>query len=339
MRLLASGGLLKLEGFFSEFRNEIGEKNLEDLVHDLLLPNEPLLQTLRRPAALYGELLTYRELHALGARSIKKMTEDGDWLADGHTVSVKTILDLDSNYQLIESAFEGLAWRSEYPMIRRTKGLVLRNGEGLDDRFMRQILDFLHSDLEKLLVQLLTIAPHPRWYYAQIELMRDPATAETKEKRRFRVKASRWEEKQIHVELLGIGGSPPSTGKRQLTLRLTLRNDAARDLWMSNDYDAWSGSGQTSFGKLGDQIQNRLDALSKAHERGAAKSFLGWINITTHPSHQEEVATDPTQMQDLVTRLTSDLPYPTVVCLYGGFELAKPLLVCSASTRELFKAG
>ena len=105
---------------------------------------------------------------------------------------------------------------------------------------------------------------------------------------------------------------------------------------MSNDYDVWSESGQSDFGKLGDQIRGKLDDLSKIHARGKAKSFIGWINITTHPSQQDGIARDPTPIRNLVARLTSDLAYPAVVCFYGGFELARPLLLPSQSVEERF---
>jgi len=293
IRSLATGGLLTVERFLSSFENELGQANLAALIPDLLPSNEPILQTLRKPAALYGEIATYRELRKRGAESIKKIESVGDWLADGHTVSVKTILDLDSNYQLLESAFEGLAWRAETPLTRRVKEFRVYKGEGLDNRFMAQILDFMHSDLEVLLSQLAVMTPYPRWYYAQMEFMRDPVAAGTSEKRRFLVKAHRQEGSEIFIELRGIGGSPSAAGANQIQLKLVLRHDASTQLWMSNDYDAWSESGQSDFGKLGDQIRGKLDELSTMYVK-------------------------------------------TMVCLYGGFELAEPLLLHSRSFDRLF---
>ncbi|MCK5247013.1 hypothetical protein KAR02_08950, partial [Candidatus Bipolaricaulota bacterium] len=95
LRSLATGGLLTVERFLSDFESDLGQANLAVLIPDLLPPNEPILQTLRRSSALYGEIVAYRELQKLGAKSIKKLTSIGDWMANGHTVSVKTILDLD----------------------------------------------------------------------------------------------------------------------------------------------------------------------------------------------------------------------------------------------------
>jgi len=336
LRSLARGGLLTVERYLSDFESDVGQANLAALIPDLFPPNESILHTLRRPSSLYGEIATYRELRKLGAESIKKIKSNGDWLADGHTVSVKTILDLDSNYQLIESAFEGLGWRAENPMIRRTKEFRAYNGTGLDNRFMTQILDFLHSDLEGLLSQLNVMTPYPRWFYAQMELMRDPATAATGEKRRFRVRASRFKGSEIHIELRGIGDSPPSVEARQLQLKLLLRHDTSTELWISNDFDAWSESGQGDFGKLLNWIRNRLNALSAQSAKGVNARFVGWVNVTVHPSHQAGIALDPNAIGNAVRDLIEDLNFPAVVCLYGGFELAHPLVLLSQSARDLF---
>jgi len=326
VRALVNGDLGFLEEILSDFESDMGESNLSKLIPDLLPTNIPLLHTHRCLSALFGEVMTFRKLRELGAESVEKISVWGDWLADGLTISVKTILDIDRNYQIIEDAIEGLAFLEEYPMIRAANHFRVFNGEGLDNRFMAKILDFLHSDLDEMLEHLVSGMGHPRWAYSKLEACRDPDVAGTNEKGRLLVKGFR-HQKDVFVELedIGVGESP--NREHRIKFKIELRQGASHEFATSNDFNAWSGEPDVDQEKLGQKIADRLNTIEMKNKGKDTTEFAGWINIEAHPSLQPGIAGHPERIRALISEFVEGVDFPTLFYIYGGFELAQPLLL------------
>ena len=280
--------------------------------------------------------MTFRKLKELGAENVEKLTTWGDWRADGLTISVKTILDIDRNYQVIEDVAEGLACLEEYPMVRATSHFRVFNGVGLDDRCMAKVLDFLHADLEEILEHLVSGMGHPRWAYSSVEALRIPEVAGTNERGRFLVKATRHNHREVLVELedIGVGESP----KRQhrIKFEIELRQDASHEFATSNDFNAWSGEPEIDREKLGRQIAGKLNTIEMKNKGKDISGFAAWINIEVHPSLQPGIAGHPERLRDLISKLVKGVGFPVLVYIYGGFELAKPVLFQFGPEVELF---
>jgi hypothetical protein len=327
LRILIDGNLSFLEQILVEFESDMGESNLSRLIPDLLPTSAPLQHTSRCLSALFGEVMTFRKLKELGATDIKKLTTWGDWQANGLTISVKSILDIDKNYELIEDVVEGLACLEEYPMVRATNHFWVFHGEGLDDKFIEKILGFLHSDLEELLTHLVSGMGYPRWAYSSVEALRIPEVAKNSERGRFLVKATRHNHKEILVVLedIGVGDSPEQ--QHRVELKLELRPNASHEFATSNDFNAWSGEPDVDQEKLGRQIASKLNTLKAKNKGKDTTEFAAWINIEAHPSLQPGIAGHPERIRDLVSELLEGISFPVFVYIYGGFELAKPLLL------------
>jgi len=335
LRALVNGDLGLLEQVLIEFESNIGESNFSKLISDLLRPNEPLQHTHRCLSALFGEVMTFRKLRELGAENVEKISVWGDWLADGLTISVKTILDIDRNYQLIEDVVEGLACLEEYPMVRATYHFEVFNGEGLDDRFMAKVLDFLHADLEEMLEHLVSGMGHPRWAYSKLEALRDPDVAGTNEKGSFLVNGFR-HHKKVFVELedIGVGESPKQ--QHRIKFEIELRQDDSHVFATSNDFNAWSGEPEVDREKLGRQIADKLNTIEMKNKGKDISRFAAWINIEAHPSLQPGIAGDPERIRALISELVEGVDFPVLVYIYGGFELAEPVLLQFGPEVELF---
>lgn len=335
VRTLVNGDLGFLEKILSGFEGGLGEPNLSTLIPDLLLPNEPLQHTHRRLSALFGEVMTFRKLRELGAENVEKLTTWGDWRADGLTISVKTILGIDQNYQLIEDVAEGLAYLEEYPMVRATSHFRVFNGVGLDDRFMAKVLDFLHSDLEEILEHLVSGMGHPRWAYSNVEALRDPDMAGTNEKGRFLVKGFR-HHKEVFVELKDVGVGEPPEQEHRVKFEIELRQDASHGFATSNDFNAWSGEPEIDREKLGRQIAENLSKIERKNKGKDISEFAAWINIEAHPSLQPGIAGHPERITALISELVGGVNFPVLVYIYGGFELAEPMLLRFGPEVKLF---
>ncbi len=279
--------------------------------------------------------MTFRKLSELGAENVEKLTTWGDWHADGLTISVKTILDIDRNYQLIEDVVEGLGYLEEYPIVRSTNHFRVFNGDGLDDRFVAKILGFLHSDLEEMLEHLVSGMGHPRWAYSKVEALRDPDVAGTNEKGRFLVKGLR-HHKEVFVELedIGVGESPKQ--EHCIKLKIELRQDVSHDFATSNDFNAWSGEPEIDREKLGRQIADKLGTIETKNIGKDTTRFAAWINIVAHPSLQPGIAGHPERIRGLLSEFVEGVDFPVLVYIYGGFELAKPVLLRFGPEVELF---
>jgi len=327
LRILIDGDLCFLEEILVEFESDMGESNLSRLIPDLLPTSAPLQHTHRCLSALFGEVMTFRKLKELGVADIKKLTTWGDWQADGVTISVKTILDIDENYKLIEDAIEGLACLEEYPMVRGMNRFRVFHGEGLDDRFIEKILGFLHSDLEELLTHLVSGMGYPQWVYSTVEALRIPEVAGSGERGRFLVKATRHNCGEILVVLedIGVGDSPEQ--QHRVEFKLELRPNGSHEFATSNDFNAWSGEPDVDQEKLGQQIASKLNTLKAKNKGKDTTEFAAWINIEAHPSLQPGIAGHPERIRDLVSELVEGINFPVFVYIYGGFELARPLLL------------
>jgi len=335
LRILIDGDLGSLEQFLVEFESSMGESNLSRLIPDLLPTSAPLQHTHRSLSALFGEVMTFRKLSELGAENVEKLTTWGDWHADGLTISVKTILDIDRNYQLIEDVVEGLGYLEEYPMVRSINHFRVFNGDGLDDRFVAKILGFLHSDLEEMLEYLVSGMGHPKWAYSKVEALRDPDVAGTNEKGRFLVKGLR-HHKKVFVELedIGVGESPRQ--EHRIKFKIELRQDVSHDFSTSNDFNAWSGEPEIDREKLGRQIADKLGTIETKNIGKDTTRFAAWINIVAHPSLQPGIAGHPERIRGLLSEFVKGVDFPVLVYIYGGFELAKPILLQFGPELELF---
>jgi hypothetical protein len=336
LRILIDGDLGFLEQILVEFESNMGESNLSKLLPDLLPTSAPLQHTHRCLSALFGEIMTFRKLQELGAENVEKLTTWGDWHADGLTVSVKTILDIDGNHQLIEDVVEGLACLEEYPMVRATNRFRVFNGDGLDDRFMAKVLDFLHADLEETLEHLVSGMGHPRWVYSSVEALRIPEVAGTNERGRFLVKATRHNHREILVALkdIGVGESPEQ--QHRIEFGIKLRQDVSHEFATSNDFNAWSGEPEIDREKLRLQIAGKLNTIERKNKGKDVSGFAAWINIEAHPSLQPGIAGHPERIRVLIAKLVEGVDFPVLVYIYGGFELAEPVLLQFGPEVELF---
>jgi len=327
VRALYDGSLSFLEPHLADLEAELGRSNLEALIDDLLRKTGPALDLRKDVAALYGEIVAFRGLRDMGAKSIQKVTSRGDWHADGVDVSVKTILDIDHNYQQIEDSLEGNAYLEEFPTLRRMRHIQLRKGRGLDNELMSKVLRLLDHGLERLLAFLLNDFGYPDWHYFSLEGLRVPEVVPVDERGRFSLKAMRHGSQSILLVLEDIrAGEPPGSDGHGLEMDFEKRDDDAREFSTSNDLNAWWGMPEIDQKRLGEKIAGKARAIMSKKREGLP--LAGWINVETHPSLQQGIAARPEALEQFASKWVGECDIPLLVHAFGGFELAKPV-TCS----------
>jgi hypothetical protein len=327
VRALYDGTLLFLERHLEDLEATLGVPNLEDLLDDLLRKTGPALDLRRDVAALYGEIVAFRGLRYMGAKSIQKVTTRGDWHADGVDISVKTILGIDHNYQQIEDSLEGNGYLEECPTLRRMRHIQLQKGRGLDNELMTKALRLLDHGLERLLAFLLDDFGYPDWYHFSLEGLRIPGAASMDESGKLSLKAMRYDERSILLVLEDIraGESSDSVG-HGLEMEFEVRDDDAHAFSTNNDLNAWWGMPEIDQKRLGKQIASKVEEIMRKRRQGSP--LAGWINIEMHPSLQKGIAAKPESLGRFVSEWVGKCDIPLLVHALGGFELARPV-TCS----------
>jgi len=330
IRILADGDLAFLEQHFEGLESAMGESNLSRLIADLLRKKGSVLDIRRDISSLYGEIMAFRRLKEMGAEEIEKITTRGDWHADGFTISVKTILDIDHNYRQIEQSVEGLAYLTECPAVQCLRYFRVARGKGLDNEFMRKILSFIDLQLEDVLQFLAFKIGFPEWRFSSIEIeaIRIPEVARSKETGRLHVKASRYDQKKLQFAFEDIrAGELPNSPGHGIKFGMELREKDSRAFTTNNDLNVWWGMPEVDRERLGKQISNKLREVADKNQGRDVSDFAAWINIEMHPSLQPGIANQPGKIRAFLAELIGEPRFPVLVHIYGGFELAKPLLV------------
>jgi len=332
IRILVDGSLNSLKRPLADLEESMGESALSELLFDLLQKHakrKPAMHIQRDISALFGEIMAFRRLKEMGARDIAKISSRGDWLADGVTVSVKTVLDVDHNYGQIEESLKGLAYLEEAPFMRSIRDIRIFGGKGLDNEFMSKTLKLIENSLEKILGFLLSDMGSRDWYYimGEIEAIRVPEVADKSETGRFHIKACRSDRTTLSLDIEDIREGESTESKAHgIRLSMRLREDDSLVFSTDNDLSAWYGWPEVDQARLGNKILRKLEQIESKYN-GDATRFAGWISIETHPKFQPGIATFPAKTRDFLERLVEHKEYPVFFLLYGGFELAKPLLL------------
>jgi hypothetical protein len=328
IRSLVNGDLEFLERFLIDLESEMGESNLGMLLDDLLRKKGSASDIRRDIASLWGEIMAFRYLRDLGANEVKKITARGDWLADDQTVSVKTILDIDHNYGVVEDALEGYAYLDECPTIRQLAHVRVKNGRGLDYEFMAKVLRLIDMHLEKILAFLVKDLGFPDWYFSSIEVeaLRIPEAAHADESGRLLLKATRHDHEKMLLTLDDIRAGKPANGPGHgIELEFELGEPESPEFSTTNDLNTWSGMPQVDKVRLGRQISGKICELVDKNAGKNLSEFAAWINIAMHPSLQQGVATQNDEFRDFLANHVGEVEFSVVVYAYGGFELAKPV--------------
>jgi len=141
--------LLESENRLIKIEQHLSKNNLLLYMDELKGQNAPD-QVMQKLKSLDYETYVYNELVKKN-NNIKKINQIGDWETDKEVISVKSILNLDFNYQIIENFLISLFYIKEYEIIRKYNSIRIAKIKNFDYKFRNTVLCFLRENLVKII--------------------------------------------------------------------------------------------------------------------------------------------------------------------------------------------
>lgn len=330
VRALLSGGIRSLHRTLCDLEAQMGERVLPSLLADTLRVTTPAHEVSRDIASLFGEILAYRELRKRHAQ-IEKITEHGDWKADDIVVSVKSVLDMGFNYQLLENAIEGLLPLAESESLRMCRSFRLAKGKGLDYQFLKKLLGFINEHLEPVLRVALGLFQSREWVHLGMEAQRYYLDSDERCAGFLNVSLRRYRDCGIMLNLKGEREGEGDDASHVLEIAIEERHGEDQSVSVTNDMNTWWGMPEVDKKRLGRKISENIDKLKATKGKLSANTpFKGWINIAAHPSIETGIAKKGPAFRDFLTSYIGKTDFEVIICAHGGFELSKPHILVFA---------
>lgn len=109
-RLLINDDLDYFNRNLANSEKELGEENLIKIFYELESQEGGTEEILKKLESLIFEICTGLKLKKRGFKNLEKINKYGDWKAEESIISVKSILDLDFNFQIIDNVLRGLIY-------------------------------------------------------------------------------------------------------------------------------------------------------------------------------------------------------------------------------------
>ncbi|MCK4527982.1 hypothetical protein KAW18_11480 [candidate division WOR-3 bacterium] len=319
--------LKKLNEHLEAFENRMGEENLTSIFSELKKEGDDTETVIIKIRSLTGEIIAFNKLISNGHKNLKKISEGGDWESETAIISVKSILDLDLNYQLIENTIQGMVCIKENGILRKYSKIRLHDEKKLDHKFRTKIiwvlensllntLQFIDGELEnndnvEIKTTKFYIENGQQTGYLEICLYGDSDDSK-------KTVAAALQEDRV--------GKPKL--EHQLRIELGINYSQYSNVFSisfeTNTY--WDGQ-NLDFDYLQKSIQKHLEKFDK-EQRRSNKSFIGWINISIHPMHERYVLENKEKIEELLRTTKGDRQYKVVFCLnpQWGFDFKKAII-------------
>jgi len=318
LRTLNKYNLKKLEESLRKMEIALTEDNLGLLLTELEndKSTEPS-EILKRIKSTQSEVYAYYWLKKkYNFRKIRKILEDADWLCDDNTaISVKHITDLDFNCQCIANTLLGLMSIKENGLIRRFCDIELDKLENVDDEFRKKVLVFLRSDLLNIIIfansslldyESLQIESKKYYYkgsqqsgYLKILLERLPQRGEG-----FNINISedRQDDSRKHrTQITFKPGDQSDKGNTYINFDTSV-------FWVGSSF-TWPSIENTVSQHMV-EFDTKFDKLIKKKSK---KRFIGWIDISIHPKHEEYIKSRRNEIEEKLRNTVAQKGYKIIV--------------------------
>lgn len=321
--------LENLDKILKVFENKMGKENLKSLLEELKKEGGNAESVTEKIESLIGEIIAFDKLTNEGYTKLRKIHEIGDWENDTTIISVKSILDLDLNYQLIENTIHGMIYVEENNILRKYSKIIPDCENEIDFKFRKEIIWFLENSLLNTL------------QFIDTELS-NTVCVDIKERRvYFRNKRQTGDlqirsygdfhnsEKTILVILKETRYGLPGLEK-QLKIRFRIGSTEYVEAFpICFPTDIYWGGEELNFDYLRKSIQEKLDKIDRNRKKvNDKKNFMGWINISIHSMHECYVLEKKKKIGEFMKISKGDRDYKVIFCLnpQRGFDLKKAII-------------
>lgn len=313
-----------MEDRLKKLEETIGENDLIIIFDELLsLKTEYPDEVEKKIDSLTWEILTKYELQRKRSK-IEKIDKIGDWKCDDKIIySVKSILDIDLNFQLIEHTIRSLFFIEENRILRNYNFIHLSGEEKFfDDKFRKKIIWFIESELVNLFhIADSQILSKPYFdfqekygnddYYLEININA----------------VSNQNKKGIHFEIIEKRIKEPSIN-REFNIIFEDRPNINKELYSIHYTSAyWEGT-RINWEPIKTRILGHLEQFDKYYIKAIEQSmtFQGWINISIHAEHEGYVLNHKDEINQVLINTVGNRNYKVFIALSPqmGFDLREP---------------
>jgi hypothetical protein len=327
---LYRGKVRYLDDFLQRMENQVGEDNLDLFLRELFVENFKTEEDLyRKTESIYAELLAFSLLEKEGHKDLRKIRKIGDIESDIGIISVKSILDLDLNYKLIENVIWSLIINSENFILRKIDFVRLYNKENIDYKFLKNIITFLEESLTNSL-EFLT--KENKSNILTIEFQKSIINKANQTEGLFKVSINRWYQNSTEKNYFYFDENRKGEKKKH-KIEMMFERDLIQEsdfFYVTNDTTMW-GEGEGIDPKfLAERLEFYLHEIDRQIDKVPKdKCFIGWINVSVSPMYQNSVIRNIEKIQDVIKGVKGNRKYQVVLCLAPqlGFEMKEPQLI------------
>jgi len=321
--------LEKLNEHLEAFENRLGEENLKLLFSELKKEDGNTESAIIKIRSLTGEIIAFNKLADEGHTNLKKICKGGDWESETAIISVKSILDLDLNYQLIENTIQGIICIKENGILRKYSNIRLNDEKNLDHKFRAKIIWFLQNSL----LNTLQFTDDTLENNNNVEIKTTKFYMENGQQEGY-LKISLYGDSDGSNKTITVNlqedryGLPKLEHKLEINFRI---NNSRYSNFFSISFNTntyWDGQ-ILDFSHLQESIQKHLKKFDQDKEKlKNYKSFIGWINISIHPMHEGYVLKNKEKIEEFMRINKGNRQYTIVFCLnpQWGFDLKKAII-------------
>ncbi|MHA1332152.1 MAG: hypothetical protein ACTSR2_13880 [Candidatus Hodarchaeales archaeon] len=318
-----------LEKFLQQMEGQIGEENIERCLQELFNENTKAEEELfRKTESIAAELMTFAQLTKMGHKNLRKIFKIGDIESDTGIISIKSILDLDINYKMIENLFRGLSVITENEILRKIDFIRLYNGENVDYRFLDHLINFLEDSLVNSL-EFLTRENKSNSIKIEIQTPYNNRTFQSESL--FTVSILRLTYNSVEKIFFNIEEN--RRGKKKHKIEIKIENVVKQNynvLHTSYDTNGYCEGEEIGNRFLNERIKLNLAKIDNEFRKAPkSKSFIGWINLSISPMHEAYVQGDLDKIEEALKGIKENRDYQIVLCLTPifGFDLKEPKMI------------
>lgn len=312
-----------------EIENQIGEKNLLAFFEELYCENSESEKLYTKIDSIWGEILAFSEIAKVGYKSIEKIPRIGDIERDNSIFSVKTILDLDVNYQIIEETIRGISFIEENAIIRKYNYVKFSDGENIDYDFLSSISDFINHSLVDTLDYL---TKQKDQEYIKIEIFKSMFYKIHNTQSLLEAKIYSHFTNDISY-IIELSEKRYQSKNKNHRIKFQFTDDLKQQknfYYVSYDTNTYFEGNEISKIFLKNRITEKINEFDRSFVNVLKeKKFIGWINISIHPQHENFVINNKQKFKSIINSIIGKNPYKVIVFLIPqfGFDLKNSLFL------------
>lgn len=324
--LLFKNRLSDLDKSLMNVEKILGENNLKLIFDELLDENSDENNLFRKIKSLEGEINAFIYLKN-EFENLKKINSIGDFECDGKNISVKSILDLDLNHQMILNVIRALAYVEENKILRKFNKVRLEKLEKIDYIFLNNILWFLRNNL----IECLNFIDNSDvWDEAEIKTVRYFRNKKTNGF--LEVLASKYKKNRKNRIEIVIREDREGEDKLEHSIRIKFLNlDSINEKYFCYSCDIDAGFVSEEFDKEQKKKIEKIlsEKMNEVDKHADSEKYILWINLSICSFDEIKVKQNFEEIENIFDNLTQERKYVIYLCCIPqwGFDMKENKII------------